>query len=125
MEGGITNDDLVQHVENDEISNGVETTDLADDRIQYPKSTSNSNQIDLCQSLSQVSLEDQERLSQEVEPESKKIKLDPVQPPPNMLPSLRYKELVCDQCGATIKGGNQNLRDIKKTLVQTNLAFQN
>ena len=80
---------------------------------------------DLCQSLSQVSLEDQERLSQEVEPESKKIKLDPVQPPPNMLPSLRYKELVCFQCGAKIKGGKSKLERHKKTLVQTNLAFQN
>ena len=80
---------------------------------------------DLCQSLSQVSLEDQERLSQEVEPESKKIKLDPVQPPPNMLPSLRYKELVCFQCGAKIKGGKSKLERHKKTHVQTNLDFQN
>ena len=44
MEGGITNDDLVQHVENDEISNGVETTDLADERIYNPNWTSNSNE---------------------------------------------------------------------------------
>ena len=44
MEGGITNDDLVQHVENDEICDGVETTDLADERILNPKSTSNTNE---------------------------------------------------------------------------------
>ena len=44
MEGGITNDDLVQHVENDEICEGVETTDLADERILNPKSTSNTNE---------------------------------------------------------------------------------
>ena len=36
-------DDFPVTNENDEI-NGVGTTDLADERIQYPKSTSNSNQ---------------------------------------------------------------------------------
>ena len=45
MEGGINNDDLGHNVENDEISNGVETTDLADERILYPNSISNSNEI--------------------------------------------------------------------------------
>ena len=44
MEGGITNDDQVQHLENEEICNGVETTDLADERILNPKSTSNTNE---------------------------------------------------------------------------------
>ena len=38
-------DDFPVTTENDEIVDGVGMTDLADERIRYPKSTSNSNQI--------------------------------------------------------------------------------
>ena len=39
-------DDFPVTTENDEIDDGVGMTDLADERIIYPKSTSNSNQND-------------------------------------------------------------------------------
>ena len=52
MELGWNDDVFVENIENDENCDSVETTELADDRMVNPNSTSTLNQVVLSWSLS-------------------------------------------------------------------------
>ena len=45
MEGGIINDGLEPNVENDETGSSVDRAELADERINYPISTSTNRKV--------------------------------------------------------------------------------